>query len=123
LGGYIAQHLPLQHPQRVRCLILAGTGPGKEEGTRTSIRRYLTRCKGLHPVTDCSGSSLNRAQRARRPGRPTGSGYKGGKASAIRCFFVTFLPLWRLVHSRMEVRSSRPMRRWGWWSTMRWLIQ
>ena len=34
LGGYIAQHLALHHPQLVRRLILAGTGPGKGEGTR-----------------------------------------------------------------------------------------
>jgi pimeloyl-ACP methyl ester carboxylesterase len=34
LGGYIAQHLVLNHSQRVRRLILAGTGPGKGEGTQ-----------------------------------------------------------------------------------------
>jgi len=34
LGGYIAQHLALHHPQLVRRLILAGTGPGKGEGTQ-----------------------------------------------------------------------------------------
>lgn len=34
LGGYIAQHLALHHPQRFRRLILAGTGPGKGEGTQ-----------------------------------------------------------------------------------------
>ena len=34
LGGYIAQHLTLHRPQLVRRLILAGTGPGKGEGTK-----------------------------------------------------------------------------------------
>jgi pimeloyl-ACP methyl ester carboxylesterase len=34
LGGYIAQHLTLHRPQLVRRLILAGTGPGKGEGTQ-----------------------------------------------------------------------------------------
>src|SRR5712692_3208463 len=34
LGGYIAQHLTLNRPQLVRRLILAGTGPGKGEGTQ-----------------------------------------------------------------------------------------
>src|SRR5579864_4266408 len=34
LGGYIAQHLALHRPQRFRRLILAGTGPGKGEGTQ-----------------------------------------------------------------------------------------
>src|SRR6266487_5302547 len=34
LGGYIAQHLVFHHPQLVRRLILAGTGPGKGEGTQ-----------------------------------------------------------------------------------------
>ena len=34
LGGYIAQHLALSHPQLVLRLILAGTGPGKGEGTQ-----------------------------------------------------------------------------------------
>ena len=34
LGGYIAQHMTLSSPQLVRRLILAGTGPGKGEGTQ-----------------------------------------------------------------------------------------
>src|SRR6266699_7029827 len=34
LGGYIAQHLTLSRPNLVRRLILAGTGPGKGEGTQ-----------------------------------------------------------------------------------------
>jgi pimeloyl-ACP methyl ester carboxylesterase len=34
LGGYIAQHLALSHPQLVRRLILAGTGAGRGEGTQ-----------------------------------------------------------------------------------------
>ena len=34
LGGYIAQHMTLKRPDRVRRLILAGTGPGKGEGTQ-----------------------------------------------------------------------------------------
>jgi pimeloyl-ACP methyl ester carboxylesterase len=34
LGGYIAQHLTLHRPDLVRRLILAGTGPGKGEGTQ-----------------------------------------------------------------------------------------
>ena len=34
LGGYIAQHLTLKRPDLVRRLILAGTGPGKGEGTQ-----------------------------------------------------------------------------------------
>src|SRR6266566_8218822 len=34
LGGYIAQHLMLSRPNLVRRLILAGTGPGKGEGTQ-----------------------------------------------------------------------------------------
>jgi pimeloyl-ACP methyl ester carboxylesterase len=34
LGGYIAQHLTLQHLQRMRRLILAGTGAGRGESTQ-----------------------------------------------------------------------------------------
>ncbi len=34
MGGYIAQHLTLSRPNLVRRLILAGTGPGKGEGTQ-----------------------------------------------------------------------------------------
>jgi pimeloyl-ACP methyl ester carboxylesterase len=34
LGGYIAQHITLSRPKLVRRLILAGTGPGKGEGTQ-----------------------------------------------------------------------------------------
>ncbi len=34
LGGYIAQHMTLSRPNLVRRLILAGTGPGKGEGTQ-----------------------------------------------------------------------------------------
>jgi len=34
LGGYIAQHITLSRPNLVRRLILAGTGPGKGEGTQ-----------------------------------------------------------------------------------------
>jgi pimeloyl-ACP methyl ester carboxylesterase len=34
LGGYIAQHMTLHRPDLLRRLILAGTGPGKGEGTQ-----------------------------------------------------------------------------------------
>jgi pimeloyl-ACP methyl ester carboxylesterase len=34
LGGYIAQYMTLSRPNLVRRLILAGTGPGKGEGTQ-----------------------------------------------------------------------------------------
>ncbi len=34
LGGYIAQHMTLSRPDLVHRLILAGTGPGKGEGTQ-----------------------------------------------------------------------------------------
>ena len=41
LGGYIAQHLTLSRPNLVRRLILAGTGPGKGEGTQDLNQNIL----------------------------------------------------------------------------------
>ena len=77
LGRYIAQHLTLQHPQRVPVRAAARV-------PRTSIRRSLRRRLDLHPETGCSGSSLNRAQQVRRQGRPSGIDCKRGQASMIR---------------------------------------
>ena len=78
LGGYIAQHLTLQHPQRVRRLILAGPVRAAARAPRTSIRRSLRRRQGLPPETGCSGSSLNQPKRVRRQERPSGIGCKSG---------------------------------------------
>src|SRR6266851_787762 len=52
LGGYIAQHLALHHPQLVRRLILAGTGPGKGEGTQDLNPTILDAASLPHPGTD-----------------------------------------------------------------------
>ena len=41
LGGYIAQHLTLRRPNLVRRLLLAGTGPGKGEGTQDLNQNIL----------------------------------------------------------------------------------
>jgi pimeloyl-ACP methyl ester carboxylesterase len=41
LGGYIAQHLTLSRPDRVRRLILARTGPGKGVGTQDLNQKIL----------------------------------------------------------------------------------
>ena len=46
LGGYIAQHLALSHPNLVRRLILAGTGPGKGEGTQDLDQTILDAASG-----------------------------------------------------------------------------
>jgi pimeloyl-ACP methyl ester carboxylesterase len=46
LGGYIAQHLTLQHPQLVRRLILAGTGAGRGEGTQDLNQTILDAASG-----------------------------------------------------------------------------
>jgi pimeloyl-ACP methyl ester carboxylesterase len=49
LGGYIAQHLTLRRPQLVRRLILAGTGPGKGEGTQDLSQAILDAAAGSAP--------------------------------------------------------------------------
>ena len=46
LGGYIAQHMTLSRPQLVRRLILAGTGPGKGEGTQDLNQTILDAASG-----------------------------------------------------------------------------
>jgi pimeloyl-ACP methyl ester carboxylesterase len=46
LGGYIAQHLTLSRPNLVRRLILAGTGPGKGEGTQDLSQAILDAAAG-----------------------------------------------------------------------------
>ena len=46
LGGYIAQHMTLSRPQLVRRLILAGTGPGKGEGTQDLDQVILDAASG-----------------------------------------------------------------------------
>jgi len=46
LGGYIAQHITLSRPRLVRRLILAGTGPGKGEGTQDLNQAILEAASG-----------------------------------------------------------------------------
>jgi pimeloyl-ACP methyl ester carboxylesterase len=86
LGGYIAQHLTLQHPQRVRRLILTGPVRATARAPRTSIRRSWKRRLGLPPETACCGSSSSRAQGARQRGRPSGAAANAGRrARSVSC--------------------------------------
>ena len=51
LGGYIAQHITLSRPNLVRRLILAGTGPGKGEGTQ-DLNHAILDAASLSPSKD-----------------------------------------------------------------------
>ena len=88
LGGYIAQHITLSRPNLVRRLILAGTGPGKGEGTQDLNPAILTLHRCHHRRTERFPYSLNIPKPAGRQVQPTGTGSKREKANATRFSLV-----------------------------------